>query len=444
MKNPNQIKELDLNLSSFKEGAEKYIVVADYLHKEFKILTDLMTGEMYLFREGIYIPNAKKYLELMVSIIDPIFSKHAAEEILYKIRQSETFEESPFNKASVWKLQNNLLNLDNMESEIEYIESLGVDYLITRKLPITFDKEANCPNIDKFLKQVTCGDENMEKYLLEILADCLTNHYESQKGHIFIGTGANGKGTFQRLIKKFMGVANTSELGFQQLFETSFLIHQLRFSSVNLVGDMNTKYITDSGLIKKMLGQDAISAEIKRVQYPISFTNKAKMIVAGQVAPKTNEDSDAWWRRWIISNWNFNADKEEKLVEKNLHTGKELSGLLNRVLVAYKRLFKNGFKFKYEENLSMKDKRNIYLKYSNIVKLFVEECLTVDSGHDMDLEKFYENFEIYRLALESPIITNRKLWKDLREIVPTAMKTTNKPQKIRGLMMNEEFHHKYK
>ena len=192
-----------------------------------------------------------------------------------------------------------------------------------------------------------------------------------------------------RLIVAFVGIENKTSLGLEYIQENSFQVYMLQNSMVNLIGDSNDKYVKDSGLVKKIIGEDYVSANIKNVKKPLEFINTAKMIIGGQHVMKTSEDSWAWYRRFIITDWTYKVpeNKKNEDFEKQLHDPKELSGLLNLVLERYKIFANHKFKFELHNNMKEEDIRKNHLLKSNPVKLFIETELVMTSDEESVLKK---------------------------------------------------------
>jgi putative DNA primase/helicase len=94
-----------------------------------------------------------------------------------------------------------------------------------------------------------------------------------------------------------------------------------------------------------LVSGDTVRAQKKHGQ-PFSFKNYAKLILSANEIPASNDQTYAYFKRWIILLFDKTFQGENKdtnLIEK-LTTEKELSGLLNLTIIALKQLIKdNGF-----------------------------------------------------------------------------------------------------
>jgi phage/plasmid-associated DNA primase len=113
---------------------------------------------------------------------------------------------------------------------------------------------------------------------------------------------------------------------------------------------------------------DSIRAQNK-FKNPFSFRNYAKLIFSANKIPESDDQTYAYYRRWLILEFGkiFDEDKDTKLVDK-LTRREELSGLLNLAMIALRKLRNdNGFK-----DISVEKIRKTYEEKSNIVKAFID------------------------------------------------------------------------
>ncbi len=72
---------------------------------------------------------------------------------------------------------------------------------------------------------------------------------------------------------------------------------------LNFFADLKDIALTETGEFKALTGGDQISAEMKFKQKRITFTNTTKFAFSCNKIPENKgDDSDAFWRRWIIVN----------------------------------------------------------------------------------------------------------------------------------------------
>lgn len=407
--NINPYVNIQSRIMSEKDENYQLVIMAEYFLENYNILTNWNTKDIYIYKDGIFRSNGEIFLLQEIQNIAPAWKRTNKKEVIDKIMTTTYFEVNPFNKKDIVVVMNGVIDLNKLFNKEPFFFDFSPDYLSTKQLPIWYDKTAMCPTIDNFFidvgsyldDNVSMGpyekkyQENFTTYLLQILADILTNHYTSQVLHLFLGGGNNGKGTFIRLIEAFVGKKNRTTLGLPLLYEDGFHVYELEDSMVNLCGDISDQWVKDSGLLKKVTGEDSFSTDVKNARKSVDVKNTAKMIFSGQFVPKTNEDSVGWFRRFLISEWKLHIDKDKKdaTLEKRMHTDNELSGLLNKVLTEYITFRKNNYKYILHNTVDENEIRRSHLLKSNPVKIFSEEVIT--NGDDDDFLPKRELYFIY-------------------------------------------------
>ena len=276
---------------------------------------------------GIYEYKAEANILELIHQISEFISKNGKSEVVDKIKNATHISEEQLNNPKYLCFENKVLDLTTLE-----FTDFNSDYLLTRKLPVNYDPNTTCPAIMKFLKEVSLDNQDMIDYLVEIPADCLEPHYHSQKMHMLVGDGSNGKGTYLRLLHKFLGAKNISALAIQQI-DQNFMTYRLNYSLANIAGDVSAKYLNFTGTLKKARGEDPFDADRKN-KTALSFFNRSKMIFACQEMPQSPDNTKGWYRSWVISNWNayFSEENKDPELGNKITTSSELSGFLNVVL----------------------------------------------------------------------------------------------------------------
>jgi hypothetical protein len=113
----------------------------------------------------------------------------------------EWFEETTFKKIN---FQNGVLDLETMEL-LPHSRNFGFLYV----LPYSYDPTALSPNFDHHLHDITCGDPDLQKILMEYVGYAISNDpVWEQKCLVLLGGGRNGKSTFIRAVKNLVGKNN--------------------------------------------------------------------------------------------------------------------------------------------------------------------------------------------------------------------------------------------
>ncbi|CAK7994572.1 Hypothetical protein POVR1_LOCUS96 [uncultured virus] len=72
------------------------------------------------------------------------------------------------------------------------------------KVHANYDPKVQSRKLEKFLRELTCGDEDLLAYLQEVLASCLTTRH-SKVLYVFYGVGSAGKSSLLSLMQALLG-----------------------------------------------------------------------------------------------------------------------------------------------------------------------------------------------------------------------------------------------
>gem|GEM_PF-1951079 len=389
---------------SGKGRPEKIIVhfdeVAERVMKENHIFSMRDNGQLYLYQGGVYRSEGAEailgtlirdaycqmYKEKWKSINNdfdlpehiPKATVRYVNEVLAYIRAYthipreliDTFQDKYIN------FKNCLFNLDKWEFEAHSPEIKTIC-----QIPVNYDPKAECPQIEKFLREVTSSEEDIA-FLEEWAGYCLTTDVSYQKALMLYGIPGTGKSVFTTLLETFIGSENASSESLQKIEEDKYRAAKLYGKRVNICSDIPSTKMHKTEVFKKLVsGLDTIDAENK-YQDPFKFKNKAKLTFSANKIPEGPKDP-AFYERFCLIEFGHKfrgtARDDKKLIQK-LTTDAELSGFLNVALKGLKRLYEND-RFSY--NKTFEETEREYILNSNPVAFFMEECTVVS---DQDIE----------------------------------------------------------
>ncbi|MBU1613664.1 bifunctional DNA primase/polymerase [Patescibacteria group bacterium] len=357
-----RIRVLNL-LANRKRDEATELIVQEFMKDNHVYSTrDDEKPEMWIYREGIFVPSAKTYIESFCDeILTVVYKNTLISQIIDKVRVRTYIEPNDFfdekHKEFV-AVDNGLLHLKERK-----LYPFDPEKIFFSKLPIVFNPSAKCPNIESFFECVLPMSNDI-KTIYEIFGFLLYDNYFVEKAVMFYGSGRNGKSKTFELIKHFIGMDNCVELTLTALENDGFSLGELFKKKVNLAGDISSTAIKNSGNFKKLVGRDLISAQ-RKFKNRVTFQNYAKLLFSANELPITYDITPAFWNRWVLIDFPYYflskeqmEDKEEiekipedkrnkvKLADPNiidkLITHEELSGLLNLALQGLQRLFDNG------------------------------------------------------------------------------------------------------
>ena len=275
-------------------------------------------------------------------------------------------------------------------------------YKTMYQLPIFYDPNAECLEIDNFLTEVF-GFERVP-LIYELIAYMIMPTVKYQKAFMLLGEGGNGKSTFLTMLRTFIGTCNTQELSLHEL-EKDFMMKELMGKLSNIVADLPARPLKNTGAFKQIVGDPFLSSSVKFKQGRVSFKNICKLIFSCNTLPKTNDTTRAFWRRWVllrctnIFTTNPNPDnineklKDPDVIDK-ITSKQELSGLLNKCIIAWYRIqVRKGFPEEWNDIEYVKD---WWTLESSPLDLFVREYCMIDANSEINKDILYNEFCEFR------------------------------------------------
>jgi len=169
--------------------------------------------------------------------------------------------------------------------------------------------------------------------------------------------------------------------------------------------------LKQTGTFKALTGGDQVSADVKFNKNYKTFVNYAKLIFSANKIPECGDESDAFYRRWLLINFSnvFEENADRHLLEK-LTTTEELSGIFNWSIEGAKRLLKRGG-FEYRETEKVKEQ---YQRMASSLRAFVKDCVEAsDENEWISKEDFYNAYISYYRAQMLPwkakVVVSREL-----------------------------------
>lgn len=368
----DQIED-ELNIKNLREQVLELLVdrkrddATEIMAQEFMRLhfiytiRDDINSEMWIYKDGIYIPQAKTYInEFCDKILGKVYKTSLANQVIAKVEartyidQADFFEEHHKNFIPV---KNGLLHLFERK-----IFPFDPNKRFFSKLPINYDPKAVCPNIERFFSEIVYSQKDVQT-LEEIFGFMLYDNYFIEKAVMFSGSGRNGKSKTMELMKHFLGMENCVEITLQDLEDDGFALGEIFKKKANLSGDISNIALKNTGNFKKLVGRDIVSAQ-RKFKTRVTFQNYAKLIFSANELPITYDVTPAFWNRWVLIDFPYYflteeqkedpdeidkipSEKRDKVriadpnVIEKLITSEELSGLLNLALDGLTRLMNN-------------------------------------------------------------------------------------------------------
>lgn len=395
------------------------------IEKIYTIRDDIKT-EIWIYRDGIYIPKGASYIKAYVrDIVGDAYSSKIVNEILNKIIVDTYIDSDKFfidEPPELVVCENGILNIITKE-----LSPFSSDFFFFNKLHVVYDKDAKCPAIISHFSEVLAHKDD-SLIMQELFGYLIYRTQKYAKAFMFCGDGRNGKGATLHMIKMFLGMENVANIPLQQLESDLFAASELHKRLANLGGDISKTALKGVGMFQSITGGDLISAA-RKFMTRVNFVCYAKQIFCANEIPMTSTLTLAFFNRWILLDFPYTFLKKNeydlKTPEENkannikladvdmynkLTSPSELSGLLNWALVGLDRLnTKKDFSYSFTTN----EVRIKWLRKSNSFYAYCLDELAEEYNGKIiknDLRKAYSSFcRLHKLEISSDVTIKRIL-----------------------------------
>lgn len=373
------------------------------------------SGAMYVYHKDkkYWKTTSESSLEAFAyEHMDPKPRTSYTYEFAQTIKRAQSKEKEWMNDST-----NRKLNLQNgvLDLETGQLFDHGPQYGFMGILPYSYDPDAKAPLFLKFLDDVTEGNKDLATLLLQFAGYAISgDRCWYHKALILIGSGRNGKSTFNDILKELVGPSNYSTLSLTALNGDQKRA-MLEGKLVNFGDENNPKAMIDSEMFKSLVAGEEY--DIKEVyKRPYTVKNKTKMIFNCNNMPNTSDRTHGYFSRLLFAP--FNARFTQELGNVDTDMGEklktELPGILNLVLSAYEKVLKTK-KF-IEVEASLKVKRDYEESLDTFEHWFSDRAIVTSPeertlGNELynDYVKYCEANNYERFERENRIEFGRKL-----------------------------------
>lgn len=371
--------------------------IVEYIkHTEYLFF---LGGTPYIFSNGVYRPDRTG--SLLKGIIKSLmFSEFINAKTINRIYDlfaidSElqvTYDE--LNKYPPYSVPFKNGLYDALNKQFYNYSDIGMDIVagwrIINQIPFNYSKQEAAHNlIDEWLDFI-CVSPDDKEMLLQFAGLALTHDNRFQKFMMIKGKGGNGKSVIIDLIAHTVGKENTSFISLEDITGKNFEVINLLGKSFNCCGDIKSKPLEDITQLKKLTGEDEISAR-ELYKMSVSFKNYAKLMFSANEIPLImNERSDAFYRRLLV----FEIKKKPDKIDINLLSKlkEQTEGFIWLCLRALERLYQNGV---ITESDNSKRLLVSHRCYSDSVAGFIAEEMIEDENAKTpaaDINKAYKEY----------------------------------------------------
>lgn len=292
---------------------------------------------LYRYVDGVYRPDGEDFARLMIREALGGQWKAADAEETIKHMMAGPILIKPEQPTDIINVANGLLDW-----RTGTLSPHREDFYSTLQLPIEWHPDANCPAITKFLGEVLPDDAY--DLVIELFGYALYAGNPLNAAVLCLGPGGNGKSVLLSLFETLVGAEHRSAVSLQDFAENRFRLAELYGKLVNSAGDLDARAITRTDAFKMLTGGDTILAE-RKYGHPFQFTSFALPIFAANEAPISADQSEGWFRRFIILPMvrRMTAAQMDHTLGNRLRSKEEMEGLLVAAVWGLRQLMERGY-----------------------------------------------------------------------------------------------------
>lgn len=374
----------------------------------FRTMED--TKEIYYYEAGIFLPKGEILIEKELEKTDAGIMTGYVNEVINKVKRQTYVQRTEFDKdLNVVNVRNGLLNIETCE-----LSPHTPEYLSLVQLPVTYNPRAECTRILEYLGEVLAQDD--VQTAIQVFGYTLDKTTKYQKASCLIGRGANGKSVFLTVMEKFLGKNNVSHVSLQAICHDRFAVADLFGKLANIHADLSDEKLNFAGTFKQLVSGDGLRAQRKH-QHGFDFDNMAKLVFSANRIPESNDDSYAYYRRWIILPFfkTFEGHNADPTLVDKLTTDDELSGLLNLALKGLRQLRSNGGFTQQEKTIQEIKEQFENTDVRNLMSFIHERC-RLDPTSIIPTDELYKEYQEYAIESGVPPLDPIGFGKELKKL----------------------------
>jgi putative DNA primase/helicase len=268
--------------------------------------------------------------------------------------------------------------------------------LITKLAGATPDHDAVDSVWIKFLKDITCGDKEIEDYLQLLLGYCLSADVRDHVLVFFYGTGANGKSTLIDLVLHILS-DYAKLIATETLMESRGDRHPTDIAALLGVRLAVSSEVEEGqhwaeSRIKALTGDAVLTGRFMRQDY-FEFQRTHKLIVAGNHRPAIRTVDEAMRRRIHLCPFKarFTGDKADRHMPEKLRA--EAPAILAWAIRGFLGWQSGGLQPPATVRAATED----YLSGQDTLGLWLDErCDTTDPSAEAQASSLYHDYKTWK------------------------------------------------
>ncbi len=414
----------DTNGSEVIPGGAKYFNQAGLRARTLLIdcerhgpLASGIDGKVWAYADGVWVEGNRILRERVVALLGERYRRAHADTV-----ESMVLARRPFINDTPALDYLNVIN-GLLDWRTGQLKPHTPEVPSTTRIPVRWNPEAACPNIDRFLGMVV-GPE-CAPILEEVAGYALYPDQPLHKAVMLDGDGRNGKGTFLRILTALLGQENIAAAPPQRLDTDRWAVAQLYGKLANLVGDVDPRTFKETATFKQATGQDLLQGEHK-YGAPFTFTSRALIVAAFNSLPRSVDTTEGFFSRWLVVPFPFRfADpgpdgelppgclpKDPDLGEKVTSTA-ELEGLLVRAVAGLQRVMAAG---RFSRAQAVDNAEAEFRRHADPVRGFLAELAVGDAEGWISRAELHSSFKLWAFDSGLGALSAKRFTEKVREV----------------------------
>ncbi|UTR05419.1 phage/plasmid primase, P4 family [Alkalihalobacillus sp. LMS6] len=292
------------------------------------------------------------------------------------------------------------------------------DYLFTKIADIDYDKDAKCPNWNKFLESIFQDDQGnvdheLIRFMQKAIGYTLTGDISEQQMFFLFGTGRNGKSTFINTIQRILGAygkQTNSDTFIRKKNDSGINNDIARLDKARFVSAVESEegqQLSES-LVKQITGGERMMARFMRQEF-FEFTPEFKVFFTTNHPPVIRGADEGIWRRicQIPFKVTIPKDKIDRRLPQKLEA--EMPGILAWAVEGCLLWQREGL----EQPQSIKKATQEYREDMDILGPFIAEKCVVDPSAKVEAKEMYADYKEYCIGNGEFELKNRAFYRML-------------------------------
>lgn len=423
-------------------------ITADMIKKKYDFVTVRKLNEILMYDGKIYSKSdAESIIKEDTEVIIPNCTTHERNEVVNKIKAQTGTDIQEFDKdVKLMTLLNGILDFDTLGLNPHTPQNLSrvllpIEYnepeIKINDATIFEDIEKNLKDtlFWKFLKSsFTIVDQEYNDLefrkdefntVLEVIASFFVKHQIDEKAFMFLGRGENGKSVLLEYIESVLGKDNKESIPLQLLSNDKFMASKLVGKLANIFSDLESDELRHTGVLKAIISGEGLTVQ-EKYKEPFTLYPFSKMLFSCNRFPKSYDQGQGFFRRWIIVKWerNFEGDpnRDEHLKDTLKENQEEKNKVFSCLIHLTRKLLKDG---KFSHSKDWKTIMGEWNANADPIEDFISKCIE-DSEEDTPVREVYAYYKHFMQSKQETPLGIAKFGKEFKEVYDQEIRKENK------------------